>query len=74
MFLEDGKGPAEVIVEIISITTDSDTIEIGEEFTFNVEVVPEFATLAIIVMAVSFIGIFAIVRFRRQSHLFRVPN
>jgi len=66
MFPEDGKGPAEVIVEIISITTDSGTIQIDEEFTFNVEVVPEFATLAIIVMAIAFAGVLATLRFKNK--------
>ena len=66
MFPEDGKGPAEVIVEIISITTDSGTIQIDEEFTFNVEVVPEFATLAIIVMAISFAGIIIALRVKNK--------
>ena len=64
MFPEDGKGPAEVVIEVVSITTDSGTIEIGEEFTFNIEVVPEFATLAIIVMAFAFVAILAIQRLK----------
>jgi len=66
MFPEDGKGPAEVIIEVISITTDSGTIKIDEEFTFNVEVVPEFATLAIIVMAISFAGIITALRVKNK--------
>ena len=66
MFPEDGKGPAKVVIEVVSITTDSGTIQIDEEFTFNVEVVPEFATLAIIVMAISFAGIIAALRVKNK--------
>lgn len=66
MFPEDGKGPAEVVIEVVSITTDSGTIQIDEEFTFNVEVVPEFATLVIIVMAISFAGIIIALRVKNK--------
>jgi len=66
MFPEDGKGPAEVVIEVVSITTDSGTIQIDEEFTFNVEVVPEFATLALIVMAISFAGIIIALRVKNK--------
>ena len=66
MFPEDGKGPAEVVIEVVSITTDSGTIQIDEEFTFNVEVVPEFATLVIIVMAISFAGIITALRVKNK--------
>jgi len=66
VFPEDGLGPAEVIVEIVSITTDSGTIQIDEELTFHVEVVPEFATLALIVMAIAFAGVLATLRFKNK--------
>ena len=66
MFPEDGKGPAKVVIEVVSITTDSDTIQIDEEFTFLVVVVPEFATLVIIVMAISFAGIITALRVKNK--------
>ena len=66
MFPEDGKGPAKVVIEVVSITTDSGTIQIDEEFTFLVLVVPEFATLAIIVMAISFAGIITALRVKNK--------
>ncbi len=74
LFPEYSKDQAVVWVYISSIEYDSKIIPIDEQVRFDVYIVPEFATLAIIVMAVSFIGIFAIVRFRHQSHLFRMPN
>jgi len=64
MFPEGGKGPAEVVIKVVSITTDSGTIQIDEEFTFNVEVVPEFATVTIIVMAFAFVALLAIQRLK----------
>ena len=66
MFPEDGKGPAEVVIKVVSITTDSGTIQIDEKFRFNVEVVPEFATLVIIVMAISFAGIITALRVKNK--------
>ena len=66
MFPEDGKGPAEVVIEVVSITTDSGTIQIDEEFTFNVEVVPEFVTLVIVVMAIAFAGIIIALRAKNK--------
>ena len=66
MFPEDGKGPAKVVIEVVSITTDSGTIQIDEEFTFLVLVVPEFATLVIIVMAISFAGIIIALRVKNK--------
>lgn len=66
MFPEDSTGPAAVKIRIVSITTDSGTIQIDEEFTFNVEVVPEFATLVIIVMAISFAGIITALRVKNK--------
>jgi len=64
MFPEHGKGAAQIGVIIDSITKGSDTIQIDEELTFNVEVVPEFAALALIVMAIAFAGIIATLRFK----------
>ena len=67
MFPEDGKGPAEVVIEVVSITNyKHEILEIDEEFTFNVEVVPEFATLVIIVMAIAFAGIIIALRVKNK--------
>ena len=66
MFPEDGKGLAKVVIKVVSITTDSGTIQIDEEFTFLVVVVPEFATLVIIVMAISFAGIITALRVKNK--------
>jgi len=66
MFPEDGKGLAKVVIEVVSITTDSGTIQIDEEFTFLVVVVPEFATLVIIVMTISFAGIITALRVKNK--------
>jgi len=66
MFPEDGKGLAKVVIEVVSITTDSGTIQIDEEFTFLVVVVPEFATLVIIVMAISFAGMITALRVKNK--------
>ena len=66
MFPKDSKGPAKVVIKVVSITRDSSTIQIDEEFTFLVLVVPEFATLAIIVMAISFAGIIIALRVKNK--------
>jgi len=62
MFPEDDKGPAEVVIEVVSITTDFGTIQIDEEFTFNVEVIPEFEALAMVVLALSFVSLLFLAR------------
>ena len=64
VFPLDGVGPAEIIIEINSIADASNMVEINEEVTFNVEVVPEFATVAIIVMAFAFVTLLAIQRLK----------
>ena len=74
LFPEYNEAQVQVRLYITSIEYDSKIIPIDEQVRFDVYIVPEFATLALIVMAISFIGIFAIVRFRNQSHLFRVPK
>ena len=67
MFPEDGKGPAEIVIELVSITNyKHEILEIDEELTFNVEVVPEFATLVIIVMAIAFAGIIIALRVKNK--------
>ena len=43
-----------------------ESITIDEEFTFLVMVVPEFATLVIIVMAISFTGIITALRIKNK--------
>ena len=66
MFPEHGKGTAQIGIIIDSITKGSDTIQIDEELTFNVEVVPEFAALVLIVMAIAFTGVIATLRLKNS--------
>jgi len=62
-----GVGPAEIMIEINSIADGSNVVEINEEVTFNVEVVPEFGTIALIVMTFSFVAVLAVQRLRNVA-------
>jgi len=61
VFPEDGTGPAQVIVAVTSIRNGSDSVQMDEEVSFDVQVVPEFATIAI-VMAFSIATVIALSR------------
>ena len=67
VFPQYSVGPAEIIIEINSIADGSNIVEINEEVTFNVEVVPEFGTIALIVMTLSFVAVLAVQRLRNVA-------
>lgn len=70
VFPEGGIGPAQVIIELMSITTDADAVLVQEEISFNVHVVPEFAALAIVVMSIAVLASVIIGR-TRMAVMFR---
>ena len=66
VFPQDGAGSAEVIVAVTSMTDNSGTVDMDETVSFNVQVVPEFATLAVMVTGFSIAIVLAINRFKNQ--------
>ena len=60
-----GGGPAQVEVSFQNLGEGTDKmIRLYEDVTFNVQVVPEFATLALMVMAIAFVGVIATLRLK----------
>jgi hypothetical protein len=63
LFPEDRAGLAQVIVIIKGMNDGSGLVEMEEEVTFNVEVVPEFSMMALAAMTLSITAILALNRF-----------
>ena len=57
---------AEVIVAVTSMTDNSGTVDMDETVSFNVQVVPEFSTLAVMVMALSIVAVLGMSRFKTK--------
>lgn len=55
---------AEVIVAVTSMTDNSGTVDMDETVSFNVQAVPEFATLAVMVMAFSITTVLVLSRIK----------
>lgn len=66
VFPEDGAGPARVIVAVTSLTNDSGTVQMREEVSFNVHVVPEFGIFSAMIMVFA-IGLLLISSRLRQT-------
>ena len=70
VFPEDTSNLAEVIVRINSIDDGFEIKQFDPEIvTFPVKVIPEFATLSLIVMTLSFITVLTIQRFKNFVRL-----
>jgi hypothetical protein len=68
VFPEDATGSAEVIIGVVSVTSDAGTVAVNEEVSFNVQVVPEFETLAAMVMAISIGALVTLTRFKNTKY------
>jgi len=66
VFPEDGTGPAQVIVVITGMGFGTTWTNMNERVVFNVQVVPEFSTLAVMVLSFSIATVLALSRFKTR--------
>ena len=62
VFPEGGTGPAQVVIAVTSMTNGSNSVQMHEVVSFDVQVVPEFSTLAVMVMAFSIVAVLVLSR------------
>ncbi len=67
-FPEGGYGSAQVIIVIRSIANGPNSVQMNEKVSFDTQVVPEFSTLAAMVMAFSIATVLALSRFKTHWH------
>lgn len=69
LFTEDLTGAAEVIIGIRSIDDGSGSMTIDEEVSFDVQVVPEFGMIALMIMGIS-IGVLLVFSKFKMKYMF----
>ena len=57
LFPENSQGPAEVTLILHFIRTDDEVLQLDEEITFPVNVVPEFGVITAMILAASLVPI-----------------
>jgi len=66
VFPEDSTGPAQIKIAIISVTNVSASVQMHEVVSFDVQVLPEFSTLAVMIMAFSITTVLVLSRFKNS--------
>lgn len=64
LFPEDSIGTAQVIITVNAINKGLGLVKINENVSFNVEVVPEFSTLTVMIMAISIGAVLVLNKFK----------
>jgi predicted secreted protein with PEFG-CTERM motif len=71
VFPEGGTGPAQVIVSITAMNSEAIANLNDMAVVFNVQVVPEFATMTVMIMAISIAAVLALSRFKTSRRFYR---